>query len=125
MQVKLDAMELCRPRAYGNCFLGCWLWEQLGLSGFWQARLGVERGGVPWAKVLEILVISRLIDPGSEFRLHRRGFANSALDELLQVDFAAAAKDRLYRCLDLLLAHKDDLFKYLHQQVEGPVQRLL
>jgi hypothetical protein len=114
VQVKLDAMELCRPRAYGNCWLGCWLWEQLGLSGFWQARLGVERGGVPWAKVLEILVISRLIDPGSEFQVHRLGFANSALDELLQVDFAAAGKDRLYRCLDLLLAHKDDLFKHLH-----------
>lgn len=113
VQVKLDQMQLCRPRAYGNCWLGCWLWEQLELGRFWQARLSDRRGEVPWAKVLEILAVSRLIDPGSEFRLHRQGFANSALDELLQVDFQAAAKDRLYRCLDLLLVHKDDLFKHL------------
>ena len=116
VQVKLDQMQLCRPRAYGNCWLGCWLWEQLELDGFWRSRLSDRRGEVPWAKVLEILVINRLIDPGSEFRLHRLGFENSAFDELLQVDFAAAAKDRLYRCLDLLLPHKDDLFKHLHQK---------
>ena len=116
VQVRLDQMQLCRPRAYGNCWLGCWLWEQLDLEGFWRSRLKDRRGEVPWATVLEILVINRLIDPGSEFRLHRLGFENSALDELLQVDFQAAAKDRLYRCLDLLLPHKDDLFKHLHQK---------
>jgi hypothetical protein len=114
VQVKLDQMQLCRPRAYGNCWLGCWLWEQLELEGFWHSRLAEVRGQVPWAKVLEILVVGRLMDPGSEFRLHRQGFDHSAFDELLQVDFAAAAKDRLYRCLDLLLAHKADLFKHLH-----------
>jgi transposase len=116
VQVKLDQMQLCRPRAYGNCWLGCWLWEQLALDRFWHSRLGAERGAVPWAKVLAILVISRLIDPGSEWRLHRHGFEQGAFDELLQVDFAAAAKDRLYRCLDLLLAHKQDLFTHLHQK---------
>jgi transposase len=35
------------------------------------------------------------------------------MDELLGVDFAAADKDRLYRCLDRLVAHKDELFKFL------------
>ena len=116
VRIKLDQMQLCRPRSYGNCWLGCWLWEQLELDRFWQRRLADERGAVPWAKVLEILVVSRLIDPGSEWRLHRHVFEHSAFDELLQVDFAAAAKDRLYRCLDLLLAHKNDLFTHLHQK---------
>jgi hypothetical protein len=27
MRVKLDQMQLCRPRAYGNCWLGCRLGE--------------------------------------------------------------------------------------------------
>ena len=115
VQVKLDQMQLCRPRAYGNYWLGCQLWEQLKLDAFWQGRLSWDRGQVPWAKVLQILVVSRLIDPGSEWRVHRHSFDHSALDELLQVDFAAAAKDRLYRCLDLLLTHKQDLFIHLHQ----------
>jgi len=35
------------------------------------------------------------------------------MDELLGVDFAAAAKDRLYRCLDRILQHKQALCEFL------------
>jgi len=76
---------------------------------------------VPWAKVLQLLdfgelsraVINRLIDPGSELRIHRQWFLRSAMDELLEVDFAVAGKDRLYRCLDRILPHKDALCQHL------------
>jgi len=53
--------------------------------------------------VLELLAVNRLIDPGSEFRLHRQWFDRSAMDVLLGQDFAVAGKDRLYRCLDRVL----------------------
>lgn len=55
----------------------------------------------------------RLCEPGGEFAVHRHWFDRSALDELLRVDFAAAAKDRLYRCLDRILPHKAELFRHL------------
>ena len=64
-------------------------------------------------KVLQLLTVNRLCDPGSEFAVHRRWFLNSAMDELLGLGFAVAEKDRLYRCLDRMLAHKDDLCKHL------------
>jgi len=38
------------------------------------------------------------------------------MDELLGVDFAVAEKDRLYRCLDRLLEHKQGLFVWLRQK---------
>src|SRR3954466_5344029 len=38
------------------------------------------------------------------------------MDELLQTDFAVAEKDRLYRCLDRLLEHKQELFVWLKQK---------
>lgn len=38
------------------------------------------------------------------------------MDELLGVDFAVAEKDRLYRCLDRLLEHKQDLFVWLRKK---------
>jgi transposase len=118
IQVKLHEMELQRPRAFGNCWLGCELWWQLGLDEFWKQKLSAQakRETVPWEKVLQLLVVSRLIDPGSEFRLHRQWFDRSAMAELLEVDFAVAEKDRLYRCLDRLLAHKQELFVYLRQR---------
>jgi len=118
IQVKLNEMELHRPRAFGNCWLGCELWRQLGLDEFWDQRLGggTKRERVPWEKVLRLLVVNRLIDPGSEFRLHRQWFDRSAMGELLGEDFAVAGKDRLYRCLDRLLAHQQELFVYLRQR---------
>ena len=118
IQVKVAEMELRRPRALGNCWLGCHLWRQLELDEFWRPRLvgGVERETVSWEKVLQLLVVNRLIDPGSEFRLHRQWFDRSAMAELLEVDFAVAEKDRLYRCLDRLLEHKPELFAYLRQR---------
>jgi transposase len=116
LQVKLGEMQLERPRAFGGCWLGCELWRQLKLDEFWQARLPEGREEVPWEKVLRLLVVNRLLEPGSEFRVHRQWFDQTAMAELLGTDFAVAAKDRLYRCLDRLLEHKEELFQHLRQR---------
>ena len=116
VQVKLSEMKLERARPYGNCWLGCELWRQLELSRFWSEKLPQGRESVSWAQVLQLLVVNRLIDPGSEFRLHRQWFDQSAMDVLLGQDFAVAEKDRLYRCLDRVLKHKQDLFVHLQQR---------
>jgi transposase len=116
IQVKLSEMKLERARPYGNCWLGCELWRQLHMDRFWSERLPRGRESVAWSQVLELLVVNRLIDPGSEFRLHRQWFDRSAMDVLLGQDFAVAEKDRLYRCLDRVLEHKQDLFVHLQQR---------
>lgn len=116
VQVKLSEMKLQRARPYGNCWLGCELWRQLQLDRFWEQKLPPGREDVPWAQVLELLVVNRLIEPGSEFRVHRQWFEQSAMDILLGRDFAVAAKDRLYRCLDRVLEHKQELFVHLQQR---------
>ncbi len=116
VQVKLSGLELRRPRVFGNCWLACELWRQLGLDEFWQQRLPQGREAVSWEKVLQLLVVNRLLDPGSEFRVHRQWFVDSAMDELLETDFGVAEKDRLYRCLDRVLEHKQDLFIWLRQK---------
>lgn len=116
VQVKLSGLELRRPRVFGNCWLACELWQQLRLDEFWQQCLPEARGAVSWEKVLRLLVVNRLIDPGSEFHLHRQWFMDSAMDELLETDFAVAEKDRLYRCLDRVLEHKQELFIWLKQK---------
>ena len=116
IQVKLSEMQLRRARPYGNCWLGCELWRQLKLDEFWEQKLPRGREDVGWPLVLELLVVNRLIDPGSEFRVHRQWFDQSAMDVLLGVDFAVAEKDRLYRCLDRLLEHRQELFQHLQQR---------
>jgi hypothetical protein len=113
VQVRLDAMELHRPRQWGACWLACQLYEQLELDQFWARRLPNSREGTRWQHILQTLVCYRLIDPGSEWRLHRLWFEQSAMADLLGADFALAEKNALYRCLDKLIAHKTALFAHL------------
>jgi hypothetical protein len=51
--------------------------DQLRLSEFWSSRLPPSREGTRWLNVLMTLVIYRLIDPGSEWRLHRQSQTHS------------------------------------------------
>jgi transposase len=115
VQVRLDAMELHRPRQWGACFLACQLYEQLELDRFWAARLPDSRKGTRWRHILQTLVCYRLIDPGSEWRLHRLWFEQSAMGDLLDADYGLVEITALYRCLDRLLEHKTALFDHLRQ----------
>jgi transposase len=116
MGVRLNELRLQRPRQWGACWLALDLWHQLELDSFWRPRLRPSREGTPWLKVLKTLVAYRLVDPGSEWRLHRQWFDASAMADLLDADFALAEKNTLYRCLDRLVEHKDALFKFLKRR---------
>jgi hypothetical protein len=113
VQVKLSALQVRRPRQWGACWLACVLWDQLQLDQFWQSRLPPSRKGTRWLNVLKTLVCYRLIDPGSEWRLHRHWYEHSAMGDLLGEDLALVQSQKLYRCLDQLLPHKVELFSYL------------
>jgi transposase len=116
VQVRLEAMELHRPRQWGACWLACHLYEQLELDRFWARRLPDSREGTCWQQILQTLVCYRLIDPGSEWRLHRLWFEQSAMADLLGADYALVEKNALYRCLDKVLEHKAELFWHLRQR---------
>ena len=118
IRVKLSQMQLCRPRTFGNCWLACALWNELGLDDFWSKRIDETRCDISWSKVIKLLVVNRLIQPGSEFYIHRQWFDKTAMDELLNTDYRIAAKDRLYRCLDKLLEHKEQLCRHLKSRWE-------
>src|SRR4051794_40773005 len=116
VQVRLGGLRLRRPRQWGGCWLACHLWDQLELDAFFAPRLPPSREGTRWLNVLKTLVAYQLIDPGSEWRLHRHWYEQSAMADLLGEDFALAGKDTLYRCLDKLLAHKRAMFSFLRQR---------
>jgi len=116
IQVRLEQLELRRPRQWGACWLACLLWDQLRLEEFWAERLPPSREGTRWGNVLKTLVCYRLIDPGSEWRLHRQWYEQSGVGDLLGEDFRLVEIDTLYRCLDKVLEHKEALFSFLQQR---------
>jgi hypothetical protein len=78
--MRLDAMELHRPRQWGACWLASHLYEKLELDRSWSERLPDSPKGTRWRHILQTLVCYRLIDPGSEWRLHRQWFEQSAME---------------------------------------------
>lgn len=109
----LSRLRLCRPRMWGACWLALKLWETLDLDRFWRDRLPKSRKGTRWDQVLFVLVVYRLLSPGSEWRLHRQWFERSALCDLLGADAGLADIHKLYACHDKLLAHKRAVFDHL------------
>jgi hypothetical protein len=116
VQVRLDGLRLKHPRPWGACWLSLELWEQLSLDAFWREKLLASRKGTRWLSVLKALVSYRLIDPGSEWRLHRHWFDHSALGDLLGEDLRIAQPATLYRCLDKVVEHKSALFSHLTER---------
>jgi len=114
VRVKLGELQLRRPRQWGACWLACQLYHELGLDEFWKQHLPPSRKGTRWDWVLQTLCAYRLISPGSEWRLHRHWFEQSAMGDLLGADFGQLAEShKLYECHDLLLKHKTALFDHL------------
>jgi hypothetical protein len=113
VQLRLSEMRLQRPRQWGACWLAGQLWRELQLDRFWADRLPPSRKGTRWDQILQVLATYRLIAPGSEWRLHREWFGNSAMADLLGADFSLAEEHKLYACHDLLLEHKEALFSHL------------
>jgi transposase len=116
IQVRLSQLRLSQPRQWGACWLAFDLWDRLELDRFWSPFLPESREGTRWLNVLKTLAAYRLIDPGSEWRLHREWFRNSAVGDLLHEDQAIARDDTLYRCLDKILPRKKEFFSFLHQR---------
>lgn len=116
VRIRLDQLELRRPRQWGACWLASVLYRKLELDSFWGQRLPPSRKGTRWDHVLQTLVSYRLIDPGSEWRLHREWFDKSAMADLLGADYRLAVDDTLYRCLDQIVAHQSALFAHLQQR---------
>jgi len=122
VRICLSGFEVCRPRQWGACWLALWLWRLLNLDEFWSQRLEPSREGTQWRLMLKALSVYRLIDPGSEWRLHRQWFDSTALGDLLGPDFQLGCKENLYRTLDKVLAHKQALFTHLRSRWEDLFQ---
>ncbi|HYA45889.1 MAG TPA: IS1634 family transposase [Acidimicrobiales bacterium] len=113
VQIRLREVTVRRPRQWGACWLACHLWAELGLDTFWAERLPPSRKGTRWDLILTALSAYRLLDPGSEWRLHREWYLQSAMPDLLGAGYESVEIHKLYRCLGRLLPHKRALFAHL------------
>jgi transposase len=105
-----------RLRSFGDVYLGLLLWGKLGFAGFCQEQIPSGREEIPWRLMVSILVLARFCSPSSELQIAESWYDKTALDDFPGVPGNKINDDRLYRALDVLLPHKDELCRHLQQR---------
>ena len=112
-QVDLRGMRVERVREFGQVYLALSLWRRLGLHTLLQDMMQAGEEDVPWELTASILTVARFCGQRSELEVAERWYADSALEDLLGVPFSQVNDARLYRGLDVLHAHKEQLCQHL------------
>jgi transposase len=116
VSVRLKGVRVERPRQFGDVYLALALWRGVGLDDFCRQVLTSGKEEIGWEKIAAVLVAARLCEPSSELHIAEDWYRRTALSDLLQLDDLQVNKDRLYRGLDELLAHKDALEAHLSKR---------
>jgi transposase len=114
--VRLKGIAIECSRRFGDVYLALALWRGIGLEDLCERLLPVGEERIAWAKTAAVLVAARLCEPSSELHIAEDWYRRTALCDLLQLGDEAITKDRLYRGLDHLLAHKAALEAHLSQR---------
>jgi transposase len=114
--VRLKGVAIERSRRFGDVYLALALWRGIGLEELCERLLPVGEERVAWAKTAAVLVAARLCEPSSELHIAEDWYRRTALSDLLQLGDEEITKDRLYRGLDHLLAHKAALEAHLSRR---------
>jgi transposase len=114
--VSLKGVRIERSRQFGDVYLALALWRGVGLEEFCRHTLAQGKERIAWEKIAAVLVAARLCEPSSELHIAEDWYRRTALSDLLQLDEQQINKDRLYRALDALLAHKEALEAHLSKR---------
>jgi transposase len=114
--VRLKGIRIERSRQFGDVYLALALWRGMGLEDLCERLLPAGKKRIGWAKTAAVLVAARFCEPSSELHIAEDWYRRTALSDLLQLDDEEVNKDRLYRGLDHLLAHKAALEAHLSER---------
>jgi transposase len=114
--VRLKGIRIERSRQFGDVYLALALWRGTGLEQLCQQLLPAGQERIGWAKMAAVLVAARFCEPSSELHIAEDWYRRTALCDLLQLGDEVVNKDRLYRGLDHLLAHKAALEAHLSKR---------
>ena len=117
VEVNVRKVRTERSRRFGDVWLALELIKKLGLGDLLQGIMPEIHPKIPWATLANVLIISRFCEPSSELHIAEQFYRKSAMPDLLGIPEEDIYDNRLYRTLDKLLVHKDDLQKYLKERL--------
>jgi transposase len=114
--VELRNVSIERMRQFGDVYLGLLLWKKLELGEIFEK---IEEGGkeeIRWSIMYCILTIARFCNPSSELHISESWYEKTALEDFLGASVEQINEARLYRTLDHIIAHKDEVSRHLQER---------
>ena len=112
----LGALRVENVRDFGEVWLGLSLWHRLGLGKLLAEVLEPGKEDVPWHQVAAVLTVARFCAQRSELGVAEHWYERTALAELTGIPLEKINDDRLYRGLDVLATHKEQLCSHLQKR---------
>jgi len=109
----LKSLRVERVREFGQVYLALALWRRLGLHELLEGLIPRGREEVPWSEVAAVLTAGKFCGQVSELSIAEEWYARTALEDLTGISAEQVNDDRLYRGLDQLGQHKDELCEHL------------
>lgn len=117
VEVNAAGVRVENCRQFGGPWLALQLIQRLQLDEFLKRAMPPGEEHVAWSVSALILVIARLLEPASELYTAEQWYPKTALAELLGVPVERVDDNRLYRTLDELLPHKQELQVHLKERL--------
>jgi len=114
--VDINRVRVERMRSFGDVYLALLLWHKLGFVEFCDEHIPEGRESIRWAVMACLLSVARFCAPSSDLPIAESWYGKTALDDLLGVTEESVNDDRLYRALDALIPHKDELCRHLQDR---------
>jgi len=113
VEVDTTAVRVENQLAFGGPWLALEMIRKLRLHDFLKQRIPQGKENIPWSLMAQVLVVCRLCNPSSELHIAEHYYRSTAMNELLGVPPEKVYDERLYRALDALLPHKQELEEHL------------
>ncbi len=112
-KVDMRRVSIERLRRFGDLYLGLAVWKRLKLDEIFDRLEPEGREDIPWKDMFCVSTLARFCQPSSELAIAEGWYEKTALPDLLGIPVEKINDDRLYRTLDKLLPHKDEISKHL------------
>lgn len=117
VEVNAAGVRVENLRKFGGPWMALHLIRTLQFDTFLQNVMEEGKEIVPWDVTSLILIVARLLEPSSELYISEQWFPKTSLSDLLGVSEDHVDDNRLYRCLDKLLPHKEALEVHLKNRM--------
>lgn len=116
--VNLQNISVENIRQFGDTYLGLLLWKKLELDKIFKEAQPAGYEEIEWKAMFCLSVLARFCAPSSELEIAESWYEKTMLPDILGIPVEKVNDDRLYRTLDQILPHKDEVCKHLQKRYE-------